>query len=146
MLGDFCLSIWNSNPVVVLGAFASFVFCRDARIPVATAVLMFLPSHGTEMLAQWEGAYGYSNAPSALLLIVAFAGFVGMVLAGRLIPPHLIVFQWARVAVLVLFAAGLAIYLTNLKDHLDNYYFSWKRLNHPPTFYVYHDGILSLTY
>lgn len=135
----FAKSIWWSNPIVLCGGLAAFFLRRETRPFVFTAIVLFLPAHTPEMLVSWIGTYGYGNAPSTLLLMVAFAGALGGLLAlkpggsprGRPI---------AQLAAIALLAGSIAFYLTGRKNHIDNYYFSWGVLNATENIHAYHDG------
>lgn len=137
ILGMFTRSIFWSNPVVFCGGLLAFVFCRDARPFVFTAVALFVPSHAPEILVSWVGAYGYGNAPSVLLLLIGFAGMLGALLS---VPRDSLVLMRpaAMVAAVALFAASTGYYLTGRKHHADNYFFSWKNIDKIENIHVYH--------
>jgi len=138
VLGLFVKSLWELNPFIFAGAIAGFIFHRDSRPLLLTAAFLFIPSHAPELLVGWAGPWGYGNAPTMLLVIVAFAGMLGRLMSSAYADRRLAVA--ARAAAIVLFACSVGFFFHDRHHQVDNYYFSWDRLDAVKHIHVYHDA------
>jgi len=73
-----------------------------------------------------------------LLVIVAFAGMLGRLMSSAYADRRLAVA--ARAAAIVLFACSVGFFFYDRHHQVDNYYFSWDRLDAVKHIHVYHDA------
>jgi len=138
ILGLFVKSLWELNPFIFATAIAGFIFDRDSRPLLLTAAVLFIPAHAPELLMGWAGPWGYGNAPSMLLVMVAFAGMLGRLMSSAAADRRLALA--ARTAAIALFACSVGFFFYDRHHQVDNYYFSWDRLDAVKHIHVYHDA------
>ena len=138
MVGLFIKSVWELNPFIFASAIAGFIFDRNSRALLLTAAVLFIPSHAPELLMGWAGPWGYGNAPSMLLVMVAFAGMLGRLMSSA--PADRRLALAARTAAVALFACSVGFFFYDRHHQVDNYYFSWDRLDAAKHIHVYHDA------